>query len=74
MKPNVKKLQLKKETLIALQEKQLRSIKGGNAGISMSFCAPTLEGCPIEPVSVTCAQNETEPGDSCCKKTCRRQS
>ena len=67
MKQKNKLLQLKKETLIALQEKQMRSIYGGQEALSMTNCAPSqLEPCfplPTEP--------EPPAPQSCCKKTCK---
>ncbi len=68
MKPLVTRLQLNKETLIALQDKQIRAIRGG-AEVSMSFCEPTMADCPLLPATVL--EAAATEGDTCCKKSCR---
>lgn len=67
MKQKNKLLQLKKETLIALQEKQLRSIHGGRDAESMSYCVPSQ----LEPCYPLPTQPEPPAPQSCCKKTCK---
>lgn len=62
MKKQNKLLQLNKETLVALKDKQMDAIRGGQEAVSFTNCGPT-EYCtfPTQPA----------PPASCCKKTCR---
>jgi len=79
MKP--KKLTLNKETLVSLQEKQMRSLIGGqammsNGSTSAWTCAPSGGSCtppdPSDNSCITCPKAEAvaEVAASCCKKTC----
>ncbi len=81
MEKKIKKLSLNKETLVSLQEKQMKSLIGGNAlisdGTTSSYtCAPAGGSCTPVPVStdscVTCPKTEAVEAEavSCCKKTC----
>lgn len=72
----MKKLKLNKETLISLQEKQMKSILGGevlasNGSTSSYTCAPSGGVC--NPVTTTCpvpTESLEAEAASCCKKTC----
>ncbi len=58
-----KKLSLNKETLLRLQEQQLKASMGGQALMSNGHTAQ----CPSVD---TCTCNPDEPA-TCCKKSCR---
>ncbi len=62
----IKKLVLKKETLIALQENQLRGITGGMAAMSVGAAAEKQTEFTMDSCILTCQP----PPQSCCKKTC----
>ncbi|WP_343690727.1 class I lanthipeptide [Chitinophaga sp.] len=56
-KKQFKKLALKKETLISLQEKQMKAILGGE---EMFYTSGETSGCA-----------SSDCNDSCCKKSCK---
>jgi hypothetical protein len=58
--PKLKKLSLNKETLISLQDKQMKAVLGGEA---MLYSRGESSSCP----SADCH-------DSCCKKSCKKQN
>lgn len=81
MEKKTKKLKLNKETLVSLQEKQMRSLIGGEAmaskGSTSSYtCASSGGTCTPLPISqdscVTCPSKPAlaEEAVSCCAKTC----
>jgi hypothetical protein len=59
-KPNLKKLSLNKETLISLQEKQMKAVLGGVA--EQLYSNGETSSCP----SADCS-------DTCCKKSCKKK-
>ncbi|MET3034653.1 class I lanthipeptide [Chryseobacterium sp. NRRL B-14859] len=61
---NKKVLNLKKETLVRLQEKQMRALVGAEEMSNKSgVCGNTIE-VPIGTLGLAAA------GDSCCKRSC----
>ena len=57
--PKLKRLSLNKETLISLQDKQMKAVLGGEAVL---YTSGESSSCP----SADCQ-------DSCCKKSCKKQ-
>jgi natural product precursor len=54
----ISKLFLNKETLVSLQEKQMKAVLGGEAAL---YSSGETSGCP----SADC-------NDSCCKRSCKK--
>jgi hypothetical protein len=63
----LKKLVLKKETLIAPQENQLRGISGGMAAMSVGSANENINP---DYTTDSCILTCQPPPVSCCKKTC----
>lgn len=70
----MKKLKLSKETLIALQDRQMKAAHGGEEGISMTNCGYTAQyECTPTPVPTESLEPAPEgEAATCCRKSCRR--